>query len=143
VTSVSAKSAGKTTVPLLRLTRHTPMSAVLFVSHDRDLREVASRVLRKAGWEVTAVPHGGHAVLACVAGRTFDVLVVDDRTPQESGSSLARRLRRYCPAIRAVSLDGRTGCRDGDAITVVRPYTADDLIGAVLEAIATTALARA
>jgi CheY-like chemotaxis protein len=142
VTSVFAKSAGKTAVPHLRLTRHTAMSAILFVSHDRDLREVAARVLRKAGCEVTAVPHGGHAVLACVAGQRFDVLVVDEQAPAADASTLGRQLRRYCPGLQTVSLQGRNERRACDAIAVVRPCTSDDLIDAVLAA-AVTALVSA
>ena len=113
------------------------MRSVLIVSHDRDLREVAARVLRAAGWEVTAVPHGGHALLACVEGQPFDVLAVEDRMPEETGAQLARRLRRYCPHLQTVRMqDQATAAQDG-GIAVVRPFTADDLIDAVLQAAAT------
>jgi CheY-like chemotaxis protein len=107
------------------------MSSILFVSHDGDLRAVASRVLRKAGWEVTAVAHGGHALLACVEGRTFDVLVVDQQTHDDAGGRLARQLRRYCPGLEVVCLRDGHGRMPGASIAVVRPFTADDLIEAV------------
>jgi CheY-like chemotaxis protein len=112
------------------------MRSVLFVSHDRDLREVAVRVLRSAGWEVTAVSHGGHALLACVEGRTFDVLAVEDWIPEETGAQLARCLRRYCPDLQIVRMQDHVTA-GADGITVVRPFTADDLIDAVLRAAAT------
>ena len=41
-----------------------PMFRILFVSPDGDLRAVASRVLARAGWEVTTAAHAGHASLA-------------------------------------------------------------------------------
>ena len=116
------------------------MSSVLFVSHDDGLRDVASRVLRNAGWPVTAVPHGGHAVLACMEGRTFDVLVVEERMPGEQGTTLLRRLRRFCPHAQVVYMCERPPA-SGEGGSVVRPFTADDLNHAVLEAAASSALA--
>lgn len=110
------------------------MSSILFASHDRDLCAVASRVLRKVGWQVTAVAHGGHALLACVEGRTFDVLVVEDQMPGDTGAAIAWRLRRYRPDIRVVYLQEHHARRESRGITVVRPFTADDLIDAVREA---------
>lgn len=114
------------------------MLAILFVSHDRELRAVASRVLRKVGWRVTAVAHGGHALLACVEGLRFDVLVVEDQMPDNTGAGLARQLRRYCPGIQVVCLRHERGRQVHNGITVVRPVTADDLIDGVLEAAAAT-----
>jgi CheY-like chemotaxis protein len=116
------------------------MASVLFVSHDDDLRDVAARVLRNAGWPVIAVPHGGHAVLACMGGWTFDVLVVEERMPGEHGTTLLRRLRRFCPHVQVVYMCDRRPASEGGS--VVRPFTADDLTQAVLEA-AASALADA
>lgn len=125
------KSAENPAALRLRCLAHTAMSSILFVSHDSELRAVASRVLRKAGWEVTAVAHGGHALLACAEGRTFDVLVVDEQSTDDAGAGLRRQLRRYCPGLEAVRLrDGHSGMQDA-SIAVVRPFTADDLIEAV------------
>ena len=120
----------------MRCLPYTAMPSILFVSHDGDLRAVASRVLRKAGWEVTAVAHGGHALLACVEGRTFDVLVVDEQAPGDVGAGLRRQVRRYCPDLGAVCLPRAGGRTPADAIAVVRPFTADDLIEAVRAAAA-------
>jgi DNA-binding NtrC family response regulator len=103
----------------------------LFVSHDADLRAVASRVLVRAGCDVTPAAHAGHASLACMARETFDVVVIDDRMADGSGAAVARQLRRYCPDVQVVRM-----CEEGPAegIAVVRPFTADDLIGAVAAA---------
>jgi CheY-like chemotaxis protein len=133
---------GKTGGTALAPALHTAMFSILFVSHDRDLRAVASRVLRKSGWEVTAVAHGGHALLECVAGRRFDVVVVEDQMSDGSGV-LARQLRRYCADIQTVYIRDQYAARVGHGISVTRPFTAPDLIEAVLEAAAATAIASA
>jgi CheY-like chemotaxis protein len=110
------------------------MSSILLVSPDRDLRTVATRALRHTGWRVTAVSHGGHAVLACASGQAFDVLIVEDRMIDGTGAGLARRLRRYCPGMQMVRMHDGQLHGDSEGITVVRPMTADDLIEAVLHA---------
>ena len=78
------------------------MIAALFVSHDADLRAVASRVLSMAGCKVTAAAHAGHASLACMESEPFDVLVIERQMPDGSGQEIARRLRRYCPSAQVV-----------------------------------------
>jgi CheY-like chemotaxis protein len=105
------------------------MSRVLFVSHNGDLRAVAQRVLRNAGFEVTAAPHGGHALLECL-GTRFETVVIEDRLPEGPGTAVAERLRRYCPEIRVVRMCDRGSARC-DGATLRRPFTAEDLIAAI------------
>ena len=112
------------------------MSSILVVSQDGDLRAAASRVLRDAGWQVTAVRHGGHALLACARGRRFDVLVVDERDRADTAAAVARLLRRDCPDLQAVCLRDRRAATADGSIAIVPPFTADDLIGAVRSAAA-------
>jgi CheY-like chemotaxis protein len=111
-----------------------PMFRILFVSPDGDLRAVASRVLARAGWEVTTAAHAGHASLACAMEIPFDILVVEDDMADTSGAAIAYRLRRYCPELRVLRLCDRDGARDAEGMAVVRPFTADDLIEAVAAA---------
>jgi DNA-binding NtrC family response regulator len=109
--------------------RHT-MRSVLFVSHDGDLRAVAARVFARAGMEIKTVPHGGHALLACVERGSFDVLVIEDVLPEGPGAAIAARLRRHCPALHIVRMCDAGRGTDGAGNAVVRPFTADDLIAA-------------
>jgi len=110
------------------------MTAVLFVSHDPDLRAVASRVLAMAGCRVTAAPHAGHASLACMETAPFDVLVIEGEMPDGSGQEIADRLRRYCPAVQVVRMCNTDAVSPANGISLVRPFTADDLIRAVSDA---------
>lgn len=107
------------------------MLKILFVTQDADLRAVVPRALQPVGWQVTTVAHAGHAVLACVERPDFDVLIVEDPMV-DSDSALGERLRRYCPRLQVVRLcEAGTGSA-GEGTAVVRPFTADSLIGAVL-----------
>ncbi len=125
---------GNYAVPRLRLNGPILMPRVLFVSHDADLRAVASRVLVRAGWEVTPAAHAGHASLACMALETFDVVVIDDRMADGVGDIIPARLRRYCPNVQVVRMCDEGPAAPAEGIAVVRPFTADDLIGAVAAA---------
>jgi DNA-binding NtrC family response regulator len=110
------------------------MLTVLFVSHDADLRAVASRVLAKAGCHVTAAAHAGHAALACIEHGAFDVLLIDERMPDGTGGAIAKRLHRFCPGVPVVRMCDAGQAPSADATPVVRPFTADDLIAAVSDA---------
>jgi DNA-binding NtrC family response regulator len=117
------------------------MSRVLFVSHDANLRAVASRVLTGAGFHVCTVSHAGHASLACLEGTAFDVLVVENRLYETNVSAVAARLRRYCPDLQVVRLCDPGTTMVGEGMAVVRPLSADDLIDAVLRASSTIPVA--
>jgi len=107
------------------------MTSVLFVSHDGALRAAGKRALERAGLCVTAVAHGGHALLACVERGSFDALIVEHRMPDGPGGALAERLRRHCPDLRVIRMCDRSADTAGPGIAVVRPFTADDLIDAL------------
>ena len=108
------------------------MTSVLFVSHDADLRAVASRVLMSAGCRVTAAAHSGHATLACMTD-AFDVLVIERRMADGTSAAVAERFQRHNPQANIVWIgDEKTGSA-GD-LGVARPFDAYDLIGAVSDA---------
>ena len=118
------------------------MFTVLFISHDADLRAVASRVLRKNGCHVVPAAHAGHATLACMDQQDFDVIVVEDQMGGEWGAAIAARLQRYCPDAHLVRM-----CDEGEAIRrrevgirLERPFLAGHLIDAVVAAAAATAV---
>lgn len=108
------------------------MLRILFVTQDADLRAVVPRALAPAGWDVTTVAHAGHAVLACVERPDFDVLIVEDPMADTGSAALAERLRRYCPRLQLVRICGTDAGNAGEGTAVIRPFTADSLIGAVL-----------
>ena len=112
----------------------TLMSRILFVSHDVNLRAVASRVLTRAGFYVSTVAHAGHASLACVDGPGYDVVIIENELLEGSGAAVATRLRRYCPKLQLVRLCQPGSPIAGDGIAVLRPMKADDLVDAALRA---------
>jgi DNA-binding response OmpR family regulator len=79
------------------------MSAlVLLAEDDEDVRALAELVLRREGFEVTAVSDG-EAALAAAAQRTPSVAVLDVSMPRMDGLETARRLRER-PETQAVPI---------------------------------------
>ena len=101
------------------------MYSVLLVTEDRDLREVATRVLSAAGFATVPAAHAGHALLACLGARQFDVLVIEEDSADARGPAVPRLLRHQ-PDMRVVRIGRRPGRAD-----LVRPFIADDLLAAV------------
>jgi DNA-binding response OmpR family regulator len=65
---------------------------VLLAEDDEDVRALAELVLRREGYEVTAVSDG-QAALDAAAQRTPSVAVLDVSMPRLNGLETARRLR--------------------------------------------------
>jgi CheY-like chemotaxis protein len=99
--------------------------SVLLLTDNSDLRAVATRVLRAAGYSVCAAAHGGHAVLTSMQQGAFDVLIIERRLADGRSRVIVERLRQWNPKVRALLLcdDGGTSPTD-----LVRPFTADDLL---------------
>lgn len=126
-----------TALAMLPITRL--MHSILVLSHDSDLRAAARRALEHSGWVVATAAHSGHAILAVACG-DVDVLVVENELPEGSGKSVAARLRRYCPGLAVVVMCHRRSIVPADEIALVRPFTADDLLDAIMSAAARQAL---
>ena len=112
------------------------MFSLLFVSHDADLRAAAGRALARTGHTVVTADHGGHAALAVADGRRFDAVVIENELPEGRGKTVADRLRRASPGLAVVVMCERRSIIPADEIAVVRPFTADDLVDAVVHAAA-------
>jgi two-component system phosphate regulon response regulator PhoB len=65
---------------------------ILIVDDERDLCELLSYNLGRAGYE-TAVVHTGRAALEAVSARTPDLVILDVMLPELSGTEVASRIR--------------------------------------------------
>jgi CheY-like chemotaxis protein len=104
---------------------------VLIVSADTNMRAAAARVAVREGYRAVTAAHAGHAILASLQTR-IDVLAADLSMEEMSGPALAGKLRRHNPGLGTVYF-GNAGTRECDGV-LVRPFTSDDLIGALVAA---------
>ncbi len=120
---------------------------VLVVEDDRAVRLVVDRALRRAGFGVVAAADGGDA-LAALEDAAIDVLVSDVVMPGIDGVELLDRVRARRPHLPVVLMSGyaeppqRRALDGAGAIFLAKPFTADDLIGAVRQAFAARPLDR-
>lgn len=126
--------------PPLRPLLHTAMIApstplsILLVDDDPKLREVVGYALGREGYAVSEARHGGDA-LAQLAGRRFDLLVVDVSMPEVDGFEFVRRLRlgdRETPVLflsaRSDEIDRILGLELGGDDYVTKPFSTRELV---------------
>jgi len=84
---------------------HAPRGRVLVVDDDDQVRRLTERMLRHAGYDVTAAASGPDA-LAVARDTPFDILLTDMVMPGMSGRDLARELGREHPDTRIIFMSG-------------------------------------
>jgi PAS domain S-box-containing protein len=117
---------------------------ILLVEDEPAVRDMATKLLRRAGYGVVAVADGLAAMaVASGMGWSVDVLVTDVIMPNMSGIELAERLSAADPKMGIVLLSGYTAetldlerLIASGAIFVSKPLTSTQLLEAVRNALA-------
>ena len=82
--------------------------SALVVDDDGHMRDLLSRILARAGFQVVAFGDG-HSALGASERHDFDLLVTDVRMPGMDGWELADRLRSGRPGLKVLVLSGAVG----------------------------------
>ena len=109
---------------------------VLLVEDETAVRELVERILRKAGFEVTAAPDPLIALRTAAEAGPFDLLVSDVVMPGMNGIELARELRAIRPDLRVLLISGYTeeavGRVGPDGLDLLsKPFTAEELLARI------------
>jgi CheY-like chemotaxis protein len=112
---------------------------LLVVEDEAALRDVAGRILSRAGYRVLAADGGIQALeLAALHEGVIDLLVSDVVMPGMLGKELAERLVHIRPDTRVLYMSGYAqpvlasqGTLDPGVALLEKPFTAADLLGAV------------
>ncbi len=116
---------------------------ILLVDDEAGVRQLAQRILEKAGYTVLDAANGDHATLTYAEhSESIDLVVTDMIMPLCSGPELIRRLRQRNPALRVLFMsgsseqtDGEQAARDSGSPFVQKPFTATELLARVREAL--------
>ncbi len=113
---------------------------VLIVDDERNISELARRILTGEGYPVS-VAQGGEDALAMITGQPFDILLTDIRMPGMSGLELIKLVKARQPAIIVVVITGHgtvstavESLKLGASGFVLKPFTPDELHATVLHA---------
>ena len=121
----------ETPLPVARRT-----GRILLVEDEPVLREIAARVLVRAGFDVTTAADPGEAIIAAETGpEPFDLLLTDVVMPGMRGPELARRLRNSRPDLRVLLASGYAeeivdSDRHEDPL-LAKPFSPETLLAAV------------
>jgi CheY-like chemotaxis protein len=117
---------------------------IVLVDDDEGVSDLLERVLRSAGHEVKTFRHPERALVDCVAGQRWDVLVTDAVMPGMDGPTLADALRLRFPGLRVLFISGYAPARWGDRFSgkgsgfLGKPFGPKELLAAVEALVADT-----
>jgi PAS domain S-box-containing protein len=130
-----SEDAGPTTLAVTGRGRR-----VVVVEDEAALRDVAERLLVRAGYAVEAFPDGAALLDALPALAEPDVLLTDVVMPGISGPEAAELLRERFPATRVVFMSGYTaglmGGRRAEGEVLSKPFSSATLVAAIERALA-------
>jgi two-component system, cell cycle sensor histidine kinase and response regulator CckA len=116
---------------------------VLVAEDDAAVRDITTRFLQRAGYDVHAVVGGNEAIAAARLVAPFDALVTDVVMPNMSGIELAERMMDEYPHVGVVLLSGHTTqsrelthATERGATFLLKPVTSTQLLHAVVRGIA-------
>jgi CheY-like chemotaxis protein len=114
-----------------RKNRKVGEETILLVEDDNEVRDVATRILRRNGYRVLEACNGADALRVCEAENSpVDLIVTDIVMPEMGGSELAQRIRETQPDARILFTSGYTEdavmrqsfLGDGEAF-IEKPFT--------------------
>jgi PAS domain S-box-containing protein len=118
------------------------VGTVLVVEDEPAIRDMTTRLLERAGYEVFAVSDGAAAFAAADGARPFDVLVSDVVMPTMSGIELAVQMMDRFPLMGVVLLSGYTAetldlerVTARGAVFLPKPVGSNQLVQSVLQAV--------
>jgi two-component system cell cycle response regulator CpdR len=121
------------------------MARILIAEDDDAIRELVARALSEDGHELTAAPDGAAALIALGRHKgKFDLLLTDVKMPKVDGIALALETGHHHPDIPIILMTGYADQRERahglDALVhdvIAKPFTVDQIKGAVREALVT------
>jgi CheY-like chemotaxis protein len=143
---VAAKRCGRDLLATSAAGAVRPGLRVLVVDDEPPIRDIVAEALREVGWEVDTASNGAEALERLDQARP-DVIVLDLMMPVMDAGAFTRLLRRNPTAagvpiviLTAAYAPDDEAARLGAAVCLTKPFTLEDLIGAVESAAARAVL---
>jgi len=113
-----------------------PETRILIVDDDDGVRNVATRILERQGYQVLgASSTAGALELFSNVHSKIDLVLTDIRMPETSGPQLVERFRQRRPDLPVLFMSGDAAIPDGDP-HVGKPFTPKELLAGVQNVLA-------
>jgi DNA-binding NtrC family response regulator len=117
---------------------------ILVVDNEEAVRTIVGHMLRKRGYRIREAAGGDDAEAIVAEGEAaVDLLLTDMLMPGMTGKELAKRVRAKRPGLPAIYMSGYAGhdasplgLWDEDVPILQKPFTADQLLRAIGDALA-------
>lgn len=116
---------------------------ILIVDDDKIVLESCRRILEAEGIAVVTAGNAETAEEVLRMKGPFDVIMTDIKMPGRDGFALIRPLHRAYPEMAVVMMTGylipdtvRKGTESGADVLIAKPFTPEELLAAVREAVA-------
>jgi CheY-like chemotaxis protein len=104
-----AAEAGQSGTSTPSRNRKIGAETILLVEDDEEVRQVASRILRRNGYRVLEAENGADALRVCeTESDPVDLIVTDIVMPEMGGAELAKKIRETQPDARILFTSGYT-----------------------------------
>lgn len=113
------------------------MIHILLAEDDDVMRQYLVRALERAGYQVTSVDRGTHALQHVEAGGAFDLLLTDIVMPEMDGIELAQKVTLIHPDMKVMFITGfsavslKAGQAMPNAKVLSKPFHLKDLVAEV------------
>ena len=123
------------------------MSRILIIDDDDILREILALTLQRVGHDVLQAGDGSLAA-DIIEASPVDVVITDIIMPGQEGIETIQQLKRLHPALPVIAMSGTSthskiyldiAGRLGACRMLGKPFTIEELLGAIAEALAGTA----
>jgi two-component system cell cycle sensor histidine kinase/response regulator CckA len=119
------------------------IETVLLVEDEKQVREIASRILRRHGYDVLLAASGAEALAISAAyASTIHLVISDAVMPGMTGAEVVQRLQALRPGLKALFMSGytddeilRRGIVSSTAAFIQKPFTLADFARAAREAL--------
>ncbi len=133
-----ATSAARTPTPQPLARDGKTEGTILLVEDEASVRDVSTRLLEQAGYEVLVAQSGEEALELAAAAKSLDLLVTDVVMPGLSGREVADLLTKARPGLKVLFMSGYTedavvqrGVLAGEVALLEKPFTREGLLAAV------------
>lgn len=133
----ASETAGPaTTSAIAALPAESPHATILLVEDEDALRQVAARILTRAGYDVVAAACGTEAIhIAQTHPAAIDLLLTDVIMPHMSGNEVAERIHTIRPHTPVLYMSGyarlvltETGTLEDGVMIIEKPFSSRELL---------------